>query len=131
VRFFGKSRYQEVDQALLQLQKGGFTIRENDYFSLAGSQHVIFENCTDDDHMQFVKSSIADAGKKIDSYFGENKSTLFQSMILSVNCKNLPEFIAKLRQESIRWQTEIESPDADTLVRYNMQIYPVTETSEL
>lgn len=123
--FFGKTRFQEIDQALHNLERGNFIKRDGERFVMAGDQHVLFENSTAEDHLQFVKSSINDAAVRAEDHFSNKQSAFFESVVLSVRSNAYKKHLSELRQESLKWQSALETQDADMLVRYNIQIYPV------
>jgi hypothetical protein len=45
--------------------------------------------------------------------------------MISVKKSRLPEFIEKVKDHSILAAQEVESTEADMLIRFNVQIYPL------
>lgn len=125
LRTFGKARYADIDKALHKLLVGGFIEKDRDGFGIVSHDHVVFSSNDAVEHLGFMKASITDAVDGADHYFANKKAAFFESVILSVNYKTYEKILDVVRQESLKWQSALEASNADALVRFNIQIYPI------
>ncbi len=88
------------------------------------SQHLLFGLIDGKERsIDYLKGSISHALSCLEEKFNERSSSFFTSTILSVKRRDYETALAELRAKVVAFQSELESGEADTLVRLNIQIY--------
>ncbi len=77
-------------------------------------------------HLDFLRQAIVKASRDAAKWYEQRSAAHFESSVMSVNSITYQKLLARLKDDLAQWQTELESERADTLVRFNIQIYPVT-----
>lgn len=75
-------------------------------------------------HIEFIKLALAHADKSVEKWFPQKNKSYFVSSILSVKMKHFEETVESLKSKLLLVQADLESPDADSLIHFNVQIYP-------
>jgi uncharacterized protein (TIGR02147 family) len=125
--YFGRSRALDVEYALacligievigLDPDTQRYSIREN----------VIRFTDSDDNGLtmsNFHQYAVQDAERAFKKWFA-SQDAYFETIMISVKKSRLPEFIEKVKDHSILAAQDVESTEADMLIRFNVQIYPL------
>lgn len=125
VDFFGAERKKDIEAALKKLVLLNMCVSKDSWFEV--NQNIVLFNATGDglSHTQFIKQTLMDAALGVEQWFSKPTQSRFHSTILSVNREKYTKYLQELRTRLIEDQTNLESSDADMLVHYNIQIYPV------
>jgi uncharacterized protein (TIGR02147 family) len=124
IKYFGRDRAFELDAALDQLEEMGAIKREADQIHL-GSKHISFVDGSEKERVAFVRAGLEDAQIKLDRWFGQRSEAHFETVVISVQRMQYQKFLNKMRAEIEAWQGELESEQADQIIRMNVQIYPL------
>lgn len=100
------------------------------YISLIGEsyqlkkKHVIFEDGNSHENLMFVQGAISEALRQSSVHFQRSQESFFESTILSVKSADYENTLKSSREEFLKWQASLEAVEADTIIRFNIQIYP-------
>lgn len=123
--FFGVSRGIEIDRALALLIQSGLIERREDEFFVISDQVNFFGGDDGMSHLEYLTMAIRDAETRLGNWFDRRDESFFLSSILSVKDENYREVLPKIKDAIRRHESDLESGDADRLVRFNVQIYPL------
>ncbi len=124
--YFGAARGIELDLALHVL-KSLALIEEGDEgaFHLL-SDHVNFSDADDGlSHLDFLRLALRDADDKLARLYEQRGRTFFSSSIVSVREAAFVKALPAIKERIRLIESELETGDADRLVRFNIQIYPI------
>lgn len=114
----------EVEKALEALVARGLAKSDGEYFSPSVDQ-VMFsgkENFEPQSH--FVEVSLIEAQERAPKIW-KDPDTFFSATILSTKFETYLKELDSLRESVSRLHARLENPQADTLVRVNLQVYPL------
>ncbi len=125
--YFGKSRAIDVEYALsvligidvigLDQETQRYVMRENTIRFTDSDDSGLTMN-------SFHRYAVEDAQRAFHKWF-TSKDAYFETMMISIQKSRLPEFMEKIKDHSILSAQDIESTEADMLIRFNVQIYPL------
>jgi uncharacterized protein (TIGR02147 family) len=130
VRYFGRERFTEVDSGLSALTQAGLIRRVEDRYECT-SEHIVFSSRDSDaqmSHLDFLRGAILEAGKNADKWYGRKDSAYFEASIISASQADYAKKLQTLKDLLLKWQSDLESADADLLIRFNVQIYPLGDS---
>ncbi|MDQ3234058.1 MAG: hypothetical protein M3Q07_19790, partial [Pseudobdellovibrionaceae bacterium] len=125
--YFGRDRALDVEYALaclLGIEVVGLNTETQRYFI---RENTIRFTDSDDSGMtmnNFHHYAVQDAERAFKKWYS-SQDAYFETMMISVKKSRLPEFIEKVKDHSILSAQEVESTEADMLIRFNVQIYPL------
>jgi uncharacterized protein (TIGR02147 family) len=129
IDFFGKSRFNEVQTAIGSLLANGLiektdgrlqrTERTQRFLTIQGSEA--------DSMLNYLKDSIHDAWLNVAKWQADSSMSCFGSTTMSVNRETYQEVIKRLKKDIFRYFSELETDRGDTLIRFNMQIFPLQD----
>jgi uncharacterized protein (TIGR02147 family) len=117
----------EVQNALYSLlEKNAVKANGDDTFSYSSSGLVV--NATDraGAFLEIWKQSLQDATRQLPKWASHKESSCFASYVVSVNLKKYQDCLENFKNQIFQFASVCDSNEADTLVRINVQIYPVT-----
>ncbi|WP_141733758.1 TIGR02147 family protein [Oligoflexus tunisiensis] len=125
--YFGRSRALDVEYALaclmgievigLDTDTQRYFIRENTIRFTDSEDSGLTMN-------SFHQYAVQDAERAFKKWYS-SQDAYFETIMISVKKSRLPEFIEKVKDHSILTAQEVESTEADMLIRFNVQIYPL------
>lgn len=122
--YFGRSMGVELDAALHLLTSSGFAELAGERYKLL-RQTVNFTDAEDGiSHLNFLRLSIEDAMRKVEKLQPKKNVTLFESNMISVRAKDYIKELPRIKEAVRKLQTNLESGDADMILRFNVQVYP-------
>ena len=96
---------------------------KDDFKSL--TEHFLLgEAAADFSHAEFIRLALAHAADNVAVWFPQKNRSYFVSSIVSVQMAHFEQVLEGLKSKMLLVQAELESSDADSLVRFNVQIYP-------
>lgn len=123
--FFAASSPVLIDQTL-ELLTSLDLIRRDDGAYCVKTSHVVFmQDIAEISHVEFLKLALAHAMQNVEHWFARKPESYFDSAVLSVKREQYVASLADLKSDMLLKQAELESGDADMLVRFNVQIYPI------
>ncbi|MCX6127325.1 MAG: hypothetical protein NTV34_21600 [Proteobacteria bacterium] len=75
-------------------------------------------------HIDFMKLTIREAASKAEEWFQKPNISVIISSIISVRAEDLYLQLKKAKENLYSLPSELESSNADTLIRFNVQIFP-------
>ena len=122
--YFPEAPVATINASLQLLKNHGYVNASGRGFSV-GKQVVRFMGSDNDsDHVRFVKSSLKHESDRVGKYFNKDESSHFEALVVSMKSSELRQFIQRCRADIIQWQADLESDEADMILRMNVQIYP-------
>lgn len=103
---------------------------DHDQYELISRQIMFSQSDDGRAHIKFIERCISDAERNVKRYFEAHDQALFVSSLISVNKSTFSNLLHELRGDLEIFQNRIESEDADSLVRFNVQIYPMTDQNK-
>ena len=86
---------------------------------------IFFNAGTTGSHLRYVRHSILAAETRVIDSFSDRKNAYFDAKVISVSLEKYQKILAEIRLAITEAQTRMESSSADTLVRFNVQVFPV------
>jgi uncharacterized protein (TIGR02147 family) len=114
----------EVDHALKFLLASG-AIEFNEQSWRAAKERVTFVAAGDDAPVKFIQSALSDAAKEVPFWFSKSALSHFETVSISTTKSKYELALKAFKDELMMWQSRFESDDADMLIRFNMQLYPI------
>ena len=123
---FGRGRGVEIDRALQILiaaelveALGGGNFRLN-------SHSINFAESEDGfSHLDFLKGAMKDAENAVDKWYARADRSFFTWSILSVKRAEYERLLPKLKDQIRVFEADLDGSDADSLIRFNVQVYPI------
>lgn len=113
-----------IDKALGQLVLVGALTEENAEFQITGAQFMFPTGNEPRVVNDFFRDSLSEALSVVPKWLTRPKESFFQSTVLSVKKAVYQEKLEEIREFFDGIQSDIESNDADSVVYFNIQIYP-------
>ncbi|HYX37477.1 MAG TPA: TIGR02147 family protein [Oligoflexus sp.] len=126
INYFGRSRVQDIQHALGTLLANGLIRREGEILiRTEKTARFVTLNADDNSKVSYLKESISDAHEQILHWFPNTEVSCFGSTTMSVSKETYIKILKKLKQDVFRSFSDLETNHADTIIRFNMQIYPL------
>lgn len=126
VAYFGEPRAEEVRGAVTTLKALGLVKEEGRHF-VPLTTGFLFDQGNGIDHVDFLKTMIADGAASAEKWFPKTADAYFAASIISVSAVTYREKLARLKEQMLMAQADLESSDADRLIHFNIQVYPIGE----
>ena len=122
--YFGRAMGVELDAALHLLTSSGLAEMAGDRYKLLRDTVKFTDSEDGISHLNFLRLSIEDAMRKVDKWQPKKEVTYFESNMISVKTKDYAKELPRIKEEIRKLQTNLESSDADMILRFNVQVYP-------
>lgn len=122
--YFGRSMGVELDAALHLLTSSGLAELQGDRYKLLRDTVKFTDSEDGISHLNFLRLSIEDAMRKVDKWQPKKEVSYFESNMISVRAKDYAKELPRIKEAIRRMQTNLESSDADLILRFNVQVYP-------
>jgi uncharacterized protein (TIGR02147 family) len=114
-----------IDTSLELLSKLGLIITSESALKCV-EDHVIFQQLAGVmAPVQFIKLALSHAAERVGEWFPNPDQALFTSTVLSVKREEYERIIKEFKAFSLSTQSSLESKEGDTLIRFNIQVYPM------
>jgi uncharacterized protein (TIGR02147 family) len=124
-QYFGVERGVELEVALNILLTTGL-IEKTDHGTYRLTDNRIRFSDSEDgiSHLDFLRESIEDARRSVETWKTRTDESIFASNIISVKRSDYLAALNKLKRDLLEIQSNLESQEADILIRFNIQVYP-------
>lgn len=125
-KYFGPSAKADVKYALDALRELGIVeLSPEGQYTLLTEQIQFREDMKGFSHIDFLKQAIRHATQNVEQWFPHSAQTHFESSIISVRAADYHQLLPDLKSRLSLIQSGLESGQADTLIRFNIQVYPI------
>jgi hypothetical protein len=124
--FFGGSRGIELEQALGLLMQAGLIERRDDTFHVVNDNVNFFAGEDGLSHLDGLTLALREAEERVGAWYGKKAESFFSSSIVSVKDATYRAALPGIKSAMLRMESDLESGEADRLVRFNVQIYPLS-----
>lgn len=114
-----------VDQALKELQKFKMIVPTSDGHFEIPSERIHFNHSSSDVHTNYLKTSLQHAIDNIDAFFTSRNCAYFDSKVISVSMDDFERILKDYRVMTQETIANLDSSQANGLVRFNVQVFPV------
>lgn len=121
---FSKYKKADIEFVLELLRAEEMVARVGDVYHLKESQLFFPSDRFKGRHYDFLEESIDNAGKSVRRWFDRPEESFFESSIISVDMKTYRKALPHLKSFFDNFRTEVETNDANGIVRFNAQVYP-------
>jgi hypothetical protein len=129
---FKRDRHLEVEKGLHDLIRNGFLVKDADEYTYspdyANMLHV-YMSTNAKNQLDYLKASIREALDHVDDSQTHAQETVFYSGLITAEKIKYLQDMGYIKQSLRSIQSRIESSQADTVIRFNVQIYPVATQS--
>ncbi len=138
IQYFGRDRALEIDRALSGLEKAGFIEKElhaeaenscrsdPSYNLINSANHYVFrEDSKEKRHLEILRQAIEASSQVAHLWFPRKVDSHFEATILSVDHSFYRSALQKFKADLLAWEASLETSQADSLVRINLQIHPL------
>jgi uncharacterized protein (TIGR02147 family) len=127
IEFFGKARFPEVQTAIGSLLLNGLIEKQDGHLKRTDKtqRFLTIQGKEQDSMLTYLKESIHDAWLNVGKWQGDTAMSCFGSTTMSVRRNTYMEVIKRLKKDMFRYFSELETDEGDTLIRFNMQIFPL------
>lgn len=133
IDLFNRDRHFEVERGLADLIKNRILVKDGEILSYspeyAHSLHL-YTATTVKNQNDYLKASLNEALSHVDDFEKNREETIFYSGIITADKMKYIEALGHVKQSLRSVQSRIESNPADTLIRFNVQIYPIITKEE-
>lgn len=122
-KLFGQAMNTKVTVALTFLERENLIKRQSGKL-VPNNQNYIFGN--ENSWLQnYIKESLTHAHSNVDKWVGHSDDSIFVTNFISVNRRHYTASLKKLREFLEEFQTELESDDADEVIQFSIQTFPL------
>lgn len=125
---FSRDKHLEVERGLVDLIHNKILVKEGDLYRYSPeyehSMHL-YTSTTIKNQVDYLKASLNEALAEVEGFKPDSKDTIFYSGIITADQKQYLDALVHVKQNLRSIQSRIESNPADSLIRFNVQIYPV------
>lgn len=131
-QYFGQPLGLELGEALHQLQHMGLVAKDGERYSLL-KDHI---NFIDSEYgmaiSEYLKEGINTAYQKADTWYKDDRNAYFETTFISVKRSHYQAYLTQMRDAIHKMQADLESDQGDTMIQFNVQIFPTggTKTTE-
>ena len=135
IDFFADYSPETIERALATLEQQGLIaaqLRRKKPFSTRAQVWSIIDNQVLfgagkglPSHLEFLESSLAEATTTLEHWFDKPRESHISATIISVSKKVYEEKLQTMKADLIAMPSALESSEADTLIRFNIQIFPI------
>jgi uncharacterized protein (TIGR02147 family) len=127
IEFFGRARFPEVQTAIGSLLLNGLIEKQEGHLKRTDKtqRFLTIQGQEQDSMLRYLKESIHDAWLNVGKWQGDTSMSCFGSTTMSVRRDIYVEVIKRLKKDMFRYFSELETDEGDTLIRFNMQIFPL------
>lgn len=122
--FFGVGRGVEIERALGLLLQSGLIERDGETFRIVSDQFY-FIGKDGLSHIDYLTMALREAEEKVGAWYERPDRSFFVSSILSVKDSTYRVRLPELKAQMKRFESDLETGDADRLIRVNVQVYPL------
>jgi hypothetical protein len=125
---FKRDKHFEIERAISDLLQNGLLIREGETyrFSPEYSDRIhLYMSTSPQNEVSYLQASLKEANEYVAQYSKADKQSIFYSGIITADLAKYRDAMDHVKQNLRSIQSRIESEDADTLVRFSVQLYPV------
>lgn len=128
---FGNHELLQVQGALAELENLGIIAKDPKTGAFRQLQNKVSWVRGDkvDDVVRGIEEIYRDGIEKLPRYFADREISLYNASIVTAKWSDYVRLLPKIREEIYKLENQIESDEADALVRFNIQLYPVTKPS--
>jgi hypothetical protein len=125
VSYFGKRNEREVLNAVDALLQQGLIRPDGLHYRI--ENNLVFYKDSENGltHLNYLIASLKTTTKEIPTWFEQTDIAHFQSSILSVKKQDLIELLPMIKAYLDLKRSQLESSEADMLIRFSCQIHPV------
>lgn len=123
-QYFGRARSIDVDYALHDLAMLGLVRKEDKHYVLLKDFISFGDSENGLSHLEFLKLSLSLAMRNLEKWFPRKDEAAIYSSIIAVEKTAYQEKLKELKAYCVEWQTGLETSTADSLIRFNVQVFP-------
>ncbi len=113
-----------IKKELIQADNDKYRINpENDFSFLKANYDIVQE-------IKFLKQTIIDSERNLFLLKESRDEVVFHSSLLTVKKSDYESKLKKIREDLRKMHCEIEDENPDTMVRFNVQVFPVFQNKE-
>lgn len=129
LKLFGNHDLLEVQGALAELENLGIIAKDAKAGTYRQLQNKVSWVRGDkvEDTIRGIEEIYRDGIEKLPRYFSDREVAFYNASIVTAKWSDYLRLLPKIREEIYKLENQIESQDADALVRFNVQLYPVTK----
>ncbi|HET9241225.1 MAG TPA: hypothetical protein VFO10_28430 [Oligoflexus sp.] len=125
---FKRDRHLEIEKGLHDLIKNGLLVKEAELYSYSPDYtnilHVYMAT-NKKNELDYLKGSIREALEHVGDFQSHAQETVFYSGLITAEKAKYLQELQHVKQSLRSAQSRIESSAGDTVIRFNVQIYPV------
>ena len=125
---FSRDKHLDVEIGLADLIANGVLVKADDFYSYSpeytNSLHLYTATAMKT-QVDYLKASLNEALTHVSDFEQNRQDTVFYSGIITADRTQYLQSLEHVKQSMRSVQSRIESNPADTLIRFNVQIYPI------
>lgn len=128
ISYFGARHRSRIEDAIEKLQVAGL-IREVDlHLELVENADYFFNQPgSAKKYIRILKNALKETQAKLPIWFERRDESLFDTTVISTTTRHYHEALNKFRGYLCEAKADMESQEADILIRLNVQVYPLHE----
>lgn len=130
---FSREKVLEVERGLAELLRNGLFIKEGEHYTFSpeySNMLYLYTSPTKKDQIDYLKASLTEAASHIGNFDEQSVDRIFYSGIITSERARYIESLTYVKENLRSIQSRIESNPADSLIRFNVQIYPVAHKDD-
>jgi len=127
IDYFGKSRVMEIRKALHILKANGLIEKVGDAYQRTEKTKPFFAFHQNEAEYAtaYIREAVQDAEHQVPHWLFRHEEACFGSTTMSVRKEHYQRLLTQIKKDVFRYFSELETNEGDTLIRFNMQIYPL------
>lgn len=122
--YFGIERKDDVVAAIAELQSWGLIKFRDEKFVVEKPFVLFHEGAAKNKHIEFLRYRLDDAKLHAAKWFSQPENALLISVMIAANSKHYQKWLEQTKSLLKKQMSKIETKRADTLLNFNVQIYP-------
>lgn len=125
IKLFKPAKRPLFDQAITLLINNDVVENRNGIF-VQKCQELNFKTSSNQfNYTQLMKLAVHESTEAIDSWYNDPQRSCFAATSLSVKLADLSAKMKKLRDDLERVYTELEDPNGDCVIKFNVHVFPL------
>jgi uncharacterized protein (TIGR02147 family) len=125
LHYFGQTKRRELQEALHLLKESKLVTEKDGIFRSLHAEVIFSENEHNFSHLNFLESALDRTKESLKQWYDQPDAAYIESSIISVNKETYKRLLPKIREFAAEIQSQLETDDADQLVLFNWNMFPL------
>ena len=125
LEYFGKKNESKLRTTLDYLLDSKLLVQDGEYYAPNYEQVVFSAHQDKQAHFKFLNSCLDKSKAALDEWYSKKSEAYFESSLISVDRAHYQVLLPKIRAMADEMQSQLETPEADQVVLFGIQMFPI------